>query len=84
MAAFCLFALERDPPANHRQIRAHGAETVGGNRQEVVVEDDEVAELADFDRTAVLLVEAEPGGGARHHAQRLLPCHRFAGTQHPP
>ena len=84
MARFSFSRSKAIRPPIDRQVRAHGAETVGGDRQEVAVEDDEVAEFAGLDRSALLLVEAEPGGGARHHAQRLLPCHGFAGTQHAP
>ncbi len=66
-------SLKDRAPADDRQVRPDRAEALGGTRQQIGVEDDEVGEPARLDRAAIRFVEAEPGGGARHHAQRLLP-----------
>src|SRR4029453_13874579 len=55
---------------NHRQIGTDGAQAFGRTGEQMVVENGEVAELAVLDGSAVLFVEAETRGRARHHPQR--------------
>ena len=70
-------ALECHAAADDRELRADLAHSLRRHGQQMFVQHDKVAELAGLDRAAILLVEAEPGRHARHHAQRFLARNGF-------
>src|SRR5262245_61007193 len=73
-------ALKRHTAPHHSEVRPNLAHSLGWNRQQVVAQHDEVAELADLDRAAIFLVEAETRCHARHHPERFLPRYHFGLT----
>src|SRR5262249_61077452 len=63
--------------AHDRQQRSRSADLLDGDGHDVLIENDEVGELAVLDRSAPRVVEAEPGTAHGIQAQGLFAAGRF-------
>ena len=73
-----------DAAADHGHHRLDVLDLIGGHREVIAVEDDEIGELARLDRAEIVLLEDEIGTAARVRDQRILAADGLRLTTVPP